>query len=190
MTTRRNGRPLLAEAGRGRPLRAVPENAMAGDITALRAETQVAALGVDHWPPYGSPEWLQLSPKDPRTYAATLEAAEQHRRAEAERQRSDWLMDNDPEAWWHEVTADANAYAARLGHAIAARKTAAERRVAADRATNRTPHQITAAVGWPPVAIPGRPGWYRHCGPGGEQIDLPANDPRAVRQNTGQEATA
>lgn len=160
MTTRPQDRPLLAHAGRGRPLRAVPENAMAGDITALRAETQVAALGVDNWPVYGSPEWLQLNPKDPRTYAATLEAAELHRRAEAERHRLDSLMDDDPEAWWREVTADANDYAARRGHAIAARKTAAELRAAAARAANRSPHQLRATPGWPPIAIPGQPGRY------------------------------
>ncbi|MEI5008618.1 hypothetical protein RB196_16030 [Streptomyces sp. PmtA] len=160
MTGRTDSRPLLAHAGRGRPLRAVPEHAMAGDITALRAETQVAALGVEDWPPYGTPEWLQLNPRDPRCYAATLEAAELYRRTEAERQRLDDLMDNDPEAWWREITADATAYAARRGPVIAARQTAEERRIAAARASHRPPHQLRASPGWPPIAIPGQPGRY------------------------------
>ncbi|SBV00561.1 Protein of unknown function (DUF2742) [Streptomyces sp. Ncost-T6T-1] len=143
-----------------RRLRAVPENATAGDVTALRAEMQVAALRVDDWPPYGSPAWLRLDPKDPRAYAATLEAAELHRRADAERRRLDWLMDNDPVEWWREITADANAYAGRQGHVIAARRTAEEIRTARDNANNRPPHQLRATAGWPPVAVPGQPGRY------------------------------
>ncbi|MGW3374058.1 DUF2742 domain-containing protein [Streptomyces hydrogenans] len=160
MTTRPQDRLRLVDAGRGRPLRAVPQGITPGDITALRAEMQVTALGVDTWPAYGSAEWLQLNPKDPRCYAATLEAAELHRRAEAERQRLDWLMDNDPEEWWREITADANAHAATLGRSLAARRTAEELRVAADRASNRTPHQLRATRGWPPVRVPGQPGRY------------------------------
>ncbi len=147
-----------------RRLRAVPDNAMPGEITALRAETQVAALGVDTWPTYGTPEWLRLDPRDPRCYAATLEAAEQHRQAEAERQRLDDLMENDPVAWWREITAEANAYAARLGRAIAARRTAAELRAADDRAHYRPPHRLRATPGWPPIAIPGQPGRFLTAG--------------------------
>lgn len=144
----------------GRRLRAVPENVTAGEVTALRAEVQVTALKVDSWPAYGSPAWLQLEPTDARTYAATLEAAELHRRAEAERQRLEDLADSDPVAWWREITADANAYAARQGQAIAARRTAEEIRVARDNAHNRPPHQLRATSGWPPIAIPGQPGRY------------------------------
>ncbi|MEU3226515.1 DUF2742 domain-containing protein [Streptomyces sp. NPDC006976] len=143
-----------------RRLRAVPENVTAGEITALRAEMQVTALRVDDWPAYGSPAWLQLDPKDPRVYTATLEAAELYRRGEAERQRLEDLADSDPVAWWREITADANAYAARQGHAIARMRTAAEIRVARDNANNRPPHQLRATPGWPPIAIPGQPGRY------------------------------
>jgi hypothetical protein len=150
-------RPRLADAGRGRPLRAVPENASAGQITALRAETQLAALGVQEWPVYGTAEWLRLSPKDPRCYAATLEAAELHRRATAERARLDQLAEDDPEAWWREVTADADAEAAKLAHTIARRRTAREVRAARQ---HRPPHQLHATPGWPPIAIPGQPGRY------------------------------
>lgn len=161
MTSRPQDRPRLADtAGRGRPLRVVPNGVTPGDITALRAETQITALGVTTWPPYGSAAWLQLNPQDPRCYAATLEAAEQHRRTEADRQRLDALMDNDPETWWREITADANAYAATLGRTLAAQRTAEEIRVAVDRARNRPPHQLRATPGWPPIAIPGQPGRY------------------------------
>lgn len=154
-------RPLLAvAAGRGRVLQAVPEQVTAGQITGLRAENQIAALRVTEWPTYGSPEWLQLGPEDPRTYAATLEAAELYRREEAEQQRLDDLSDSDPVAWWREITADANAYAARQGHAIARMRTAEEIRVARDNANNRPPHQLRATPGWPPIAIPGQPGRY------------------------------
>lgn len=164
MTGRPQSCPRLADAGRARPLRAVPSNVTPGDVTALRAETQVAALGVTSWPPYGTTAWLQLSPTDPRCYAATLEAAELHRRADAERLRLESLMGNDPEAWWREVTADANAYAATRGYALAARQTAEERRVARDRASNRRPHRLRATPGWPPIAIPGQPGRYLTLG--------------------------
>ncbi|MCP9209957.1 hypothetical protein [Streptomyces cucumeris] len=156
MTSTTN-RPRLADAGRGRPLRAVPHNAMAGDITALRAETQVAALAVTEWPAYGTVEWLQLDPRDPRCYAATLEAAELHRRAEAERARLDQLAEDDPEAWFGEVTAAANAAAARIAPALARRKTNAEQRAARD---YRPAHRLRVTPGWPPIAIPGQPGKY------------------------------
>ncbi|WP_157852695.1 hypothetical protein RFN58_07075 [Streptomyces iakyrus] len=39
------------------------------------------------------------------------------------------------------------------------------------------PHTVTATEGWPPVAIPGRPGWWRHL-INGEQVDLPTRDPQ------------
>lgn len=44
--------------------------------------------------------------------------------------------------------------------------------------------EATATPDWPPVAIPGRPGWWRHCIEG-QQVDLPHNDPTA----TGEEGT-
>lgn len=37
-------------------------------------------------------------------------------------------------------------------------------------------HSIAATPDWPPVAIPGRPGWWRHC-LNGEQTDLPTREP-------------
>lgn len=38
------------------------------------------------------------------------------------------------------------------------------------------PYEVRATPGWPPVQIPGRPGWWRHC-INGEQVDLPTDDP-------------
>lgn len=37
------------------------------------------------------------------------------------------------------------------------------------------PHEVTATPDWPPVAIPGRPSWWRHC-IDGQQVDLPIDD--------------
>lgn len=37
------------------------------------------------------------------------------------------------------------------------------------------PHEVAATTDWPPVAIPGRPGWWRHC-IDGQQVDLSTND--------------
>lgn len=35
---------------------------------------------------------------------------------------------------------------------------------------------VSASPGWPPVAIPGHPGWWRHW-IDGEQVDLPHREP-------------
>ncbi|MFJ4829886.1 hypothetical protein ACIP79_08220 [Streptomyces sp. NPDC088747] len=173
-----NSRPeqgrLDAATASGRPLRAVPPNPTPGEITALRAETQVAALGVHNWPSYGSVEWLRLDPQDARVYVATLEAAELHRRAEDERARVDWLMDNEPDVWWAEITDEARRETSRRVRAIGAMESAADVRARQARAGNRPPREVTATKGWPPIAIPGRPGWYRHL-VNGQQVDLPTN---------------
>jgi hypothetical protein len=131
------GRPRLADAGRGRPLRAVPPNPTAGEITALRANAQVAALRVENWPAYGSVDWLRLDPQDPRVYVATLEAAEIHRITEEYRHRT-----------------------AREQAAQTLRTAAEERAARKGYMRTREPHQLTATPGWPPIQIPGRPGEY------------------------------
>lgn len=41
------------------------------------------------------------------------------------------------------------------------------------------PHEVMATPAWPPVAIPGRPGWYRHY-IDGCQVDLPTRDPQEI----------
>ena len=150
-------RPLV---GRGPALRVVPDDATAGEVTALRANAQVAALRVDDWPPYGSREWLRLDPQDPRVYVATLEAAELHRIAEAERARLDWLMDNQPDEWWREITDEARRETCRRVRAAKSMEAAVDVRARQARAGRRPPHKLTATPGWPPVAIPGRPGEY------------------------------
>lgn len=38
------------------------------------------------------------------------------------------------------------------------------------------PRPIAATPRWPPIAIPGRPGWWRHC-INGQQVDLPSQTP-------------
>ncbi|MET9149999.1 hypothetical protein ABZX82_01770 [Streptomyces griseoflavus] len=47
------------------------------------------------------------------------------------------------------------------------------------------PHEVTATPDWPPVAIPGRPSWWRHY-ENGRQADLPHNNRTAT---AGEEAT-
>jgi hypothetical protein len=39
------------------------------------------------------------------------------------------------------------------------------------------PREVVATPGWPPIAIPGRPGWWRHY-IDSQQIDLPTRDPQ------------
>ncbi|MFF3872919.1 hypothetical protein [Streptomyces sp. NPDC001978] len=153
MTTRlRQDSPL--PLGRGPALHTVPPDASAGQVTSLRAIAQINALRVHDWPAYGSLPWLKLKPDDPKVYAATLEAAELHRR-HVER-----------------IYNDAHT------RALNVLQTAAEVR-AARKGTTRTrePREVTATPGWPPIAIPGRPGWYRHL-INGEQVDLPTNKPQ------------
>lgn len=40
------------------------------------------------------------------------------------------------------------------------------------------PRPVRATPGWPPVAIPGRPGWWRHY-IDGQQVDLPTRETQA-----------
>ncbi|MFH9439287.1 DUF2742 domain-containing protein [Streptomyces rochei] len=139
---------------------------MTADAPQLWAEHQVATLaeGVREWtvPPYGSLAWSQLPPSDPRRYAAVIEAAEQWRRQVAEEERLDQLAEDDPAAWYAEVTAGANDEARRMAGRLARMRTLAELDAARSR---RPPHRLRATPGWPPVAIPGKPGWYLHPAP-------------------------
>ncbi|MFF3982694.1 DUF2742 domain-containing protein [Streptomyces sp. NPDC001828] len=139
---------------------------MTADAPQLWAEHQVTTLaeGARDWtvPPYGSLAWSQLPPNDPRRYAAVIEAAEQWRRQAAEEERLDQLADDDPAAWYAEVTAGANDEARRLAGRLARMRTLAELDAAR---THRPPHQLRATPGWPPVAIPGKPGRYLHPAP-------------------------
>ncbi|MGC9543613.1 DUF2742 domain-containing protein [Streptomyces sp. UG1] len=148
-----------------------------GDVAELWAQAQVTSLldSVDgEPPPYGSLAWLRLAPGDPRKVAAIITAAEEHRRHADEEARLERLAEEDPEAYRREIYADANAYAARLAPELARRPTAEEIRRRSVRGPAR---EVTATAGWPPVAIPGRPGWYRHL-VDGHQVDLPTNKPQ------------
>lgn len=152
MTRNAEDRPRLAiAAGRGRPLRSVPPQATPGQITALRAEAQIAALGILDWPAYGSADWLRLNPTDPRCYAATLEAAELHRRMDADPDLSDG-------EWYAAVFGDARRLASQL--AAATNRLRRMREIRDARAQPRPAHQLKATPGWPPIAVPGQPGRY------------------------------
>lgn len=45
--------------------------------------------------------------------------------------------------------------------------------------------EVRATPGWPPVAIPGRPGWWRHH-INGQQVDLPTREAPAQGRGDGQ----
>ncbi|MDN3023817.1 hypothetical protein [Streptomyces sp. S.PB5] len=148
-----------------------------GDVAELWAQAQVSSLlgCVDGEPPaYGSLVWLRLAPGDPRKVAAIITAAEAYRRQVDEEARLDRLAEEDPEAYRREIYAEANAYASSIARDIALRPTAEEIRRRAVRGPAR---EVTATAGWPPVAIPGRPGWYRHL-VDGHQVDRPTNAPQ------------
>lgn len=127
------------------------------DPVALWASARVTQLldGQDSRarpPRYGSVAWQQLDGQDPKKAAAILTAAEMWRR---------YGDEDDLLAWFRE--------AVRPRPSIADRRTRAELDALAK---PRPPHQLRAAPGWPPVAIPGRPGWSRHL-VDGQQVDLP-----------------
>ncbi|WP_216362852.1 hypothetical protein [Streptomyces kasugaensis] len=155
----------------------VPPEVIAHDAVALWASAQVTALNVDSAPEYGSPAWRALRAADPRRAVALITAAEQWRRRNAREQWLDHLADADPDEWFRVVTADANAYARTIAPGLARRPThdevAARRRASTARA-----RPVAATRGWPPVAIPGRPGWVRTLTPDGRQIDRPRNQPQ------------
>lgn len=168
---------VLAASGGTARASVAPPGVSPGEVAALWASAQVTNLlgAVEALPPaYGSLEWLRLTPGDPRKVAAIITAAEQYRRHADEEARLDRLAEEDPEAYRREIYAAANAYASSIARGIASRPTAEEIRRRAVRGPAR---EVTAAVGWPPVAIPGRPGWYRHL-VDGHQVDLPTNAPQ------------
>lgn len=158
MTT--TSRPRPVQAGRGRPLRAIPEDASAGDVTQIWAEQQFARLGVTETPEYGSPAWVKLRAEDPQKAAAVIEAAELWRRTQARERWLDQLVEDDPERWFALVTSDATAEARRALRylRLSSQPTAAQ--VAERRAKYGPIHQLKATSGWPPIAVPGKPGHY------------------------------
>ncbi|MEU7048077.1 hypothetical protein [Streptomyces eurythermus] len=127
----------------------------ADDPTALWAGALIAGLiGNDTAPvpKYGGREWQQIASNDPRRTVALIEAAEMWRRYGDE----DGLL-----AWFREAHA--------VWPSLASRKTMAE---LDDAARPKPAVPVRGTEGWPPVAIPGRPGWYR-CLVSGRQVDMP-----------------
>lgn len=123
--------------------------------TALWASARVTELlGDDETPPpkYGTREWQQLPGTAPQKAAAVITAAEMWRRYGDEDELLGWFQE-----------------AVRPRASIADGRTLAELDALAK---PKPPHQLRAAPGWPPVAIPGRPGWSRHL-VDGQQVDLP-----------------
>nr|WP_240982882.1 hypothetical protein [Streptomyces sp. S3(2020)] len=101
-------------------------------------------------PRYGGREWGCLPNAAPQKAAAVFTAAEM------------WRKYGDEEellAWFRE--------AHRARPPLASRKTLAELN---ELARPQPPRAVTASSGWPPVAIPGRPGWRRHL-VDGKQVD-------------------
>lgn len=146
-----------------------------GENSALWASAHITHLldGLaDQAPPYGSLAWCRLPLAAPHRKAAVVIAAEQWRHQQAEQARLEALYSIDPDAWFREITAEADCAAARLGRTLASTPTWEECR---RRRTHRPPKPVTASPDWTPVGIPGRPGWWRHC-VNGEQIDLPHYD--------------
>lgn len=142
------------------PLRSIPEDASAGDVTQIWAEQQFAALGVIEAPEYGSPAWVKLRAEDPRRAAALIEAAELWRRSRARETWLDQLAEDDPERWFALVTADADAEAKRLLRLMRLSTRPTWTEIQTKRATHGGVHQLKATPGWPPIAVPGHPGRY------------------------------
>lgn len=125
------------------------------DPAALWASARVTELlGDDNTPlpRYGTPEWQRLPGSAPQKAAAVITAAELWRKYGDE----DELL-----VWFRE------AHHARPP--LSSWKTLAELDEAAE---PKPAHQLRAAPGWPPVAVPGQPGWRRHL-VDGQQVDLP-----------------
>ncbi|MFG3235006.1 hypothetical protein ACGFZG_25020 [Streptomyces antibioticus] len=116
----------------------------AEDPVSLWASARVSELLDGHGDPprYGGPEWRRLPNNDPRKAAAMITAAEMWRKYGDEQELMDWLRD-----------------ATRNHTSLARRRTLAELDAMA---RSRPAIPVQAAPGWPPVRVPGRPGWYRH----------------------------
>ncbi|MFI0716239.1 hypothetical protein ACH4SK_37705 [Streptomyces inhibens] len=127
-------------------------------VSALWADAKAVYLA-GGFPTYSSTEWCGLPWESPLRLAAVLAAAELWRLHQAEQNRRDHLLVADPDAWFREVTADANEEARRtlrrlrLSSVPTAAEMAARRRTQPARPLRPTP-------GWPPLAVPGRPGHY------------------------------
>lgn len=141
------------------------------DPVALWAEAQVTALGGGELPLYGTRAWRELPADDPRRVAAILTAAEQWRRERVEAYWLDQLAEEDPEAWWIAITEEAETEARRTLRRLQVSRLPKFEEIRARRAQYRPAHQLQATPGWPPIAVPGKPGCHRHL-ISGRQTDL------------------
>jgi hypothetical protein len=129
-----------------------------GDIAGLWADAKSLFYARD-FPKYASPAWRALHPEDPKRLASALEAAELWRKYGDEEALIQWFRDataSKPPAW--------------------AGRTAEE---LTELRKPKPPRQLQATPGWPPIAIPGKPGMWRHC-INGSQVDLPHNHTRTL----------
>ncbi|SOD63667.1 hypothetical protein SAMN06297387_11220 [Streptomyces zhaozhouensis] len=156
------------------------------DVAALWAQAQVTRLLAElpegaGLPEYGSPEWLRLAGEDPRRAAALIVAAEAWRRHVDDQARLDELAESDLHAWYGAVFGPADAEAARFlrREQLSRWPTFAE---IVGRRRYGPIREVVATPGWSPIAIPGRPGWWRHLIDGG-QVDLPSREvPKQMRE--------
>jgi hypothetical protein len=161
----------------------VSQHVTSGQVTTVWASARITELldgKPDTAPEYGSAAWIELPANDPRRAAALITAAECWRRYAEEQARLDQLAEDDPGAWFDEVTAPADEAARRFlreeraaGRSVSSRPTFAE--LKRRRQVRRALHIVRASPGWSPVAIPGRPGWWRHL-VDGAQVDLPSRE--------------
>ncbi|MEV7600044.1 hypothetical protein AB0O91_21950 [Kitasatospora sp. NPDC089797] len=159
-----------------RKVRAAVQAWERGQLAALEVDGRHAEIT------YGSQEWLQLPLDDPRRAAALIRAAAAWREHCAEL----------PERVICEAKADVelgqgvrDEIAAEVYAQLAAEQAADWGLIAGwakslakvpgveegDRARRFAPaREPAASVAWPPVAIPGQPGWHRHM-VNGQQVD-------------------
>jgi hypothetical protein len=147
-----------------------------GDIAGAWASARVTDLLADFpedtdVPAYGAAAWLQLSADDPRRPAAVLAAAEEWRQQAGRRAR---IEAGDLPAFW-EVFGEAAEEAQRTARRLELSRQPSYAELEQRRGTRREATPVKAAPGWP-VAIPGRPGWWRHC-IDSKQVDLLGRHP-------------
>lgn len=161
-----------------RKVRAAVQAWERGQLAALEAGGKPAEIT------YGSQEWLQLPLDDPRRGAALIRAAAAWREhcaelperviceANADIEFGQTMRDEITAEVYTQLAAEQAAdWALIAGWAkhLAKVPTVEEQEQARKFAPIREP---VASAGWPPVAIPGRPGWRRHL-VDGRQVDLP-----------------
>lgn len=144
-------------------------SAYESDSVGLWASSVVTHLldGEPDPPAYGSPAWCELANRHPRKRAAIITAAESWRRYGC-----DDVSIIEAALMWRDYASDE--VVTWLKEASVSHRPIADRRTLAEldaAAKPQPPHVVQAVDGWPPVAIPGRPGWHRHL-INGEQVDL------------------